>query len=183
MLDDLVARPDQITDGYVSAIALRVGDTLPSHKRQDLYDLAKGLENVERAMIAQAPQVMRDVLIHNRKTSPEDPILKAYRLGQLDMAQQILSQEAGRRADDDTVTIGRQNSALLRPLIQGGRPIAAVAAELGLTIAEVRADYMILYRKGIVLLDNHNGASTFASLTPTIGRLLVRDLELETEHG
>ncbi|AFU87830.1 HTH DNA binding protein [Caulobacter virus Karma] len=149
ILQDLLAHPENMTDAYASCISMRIGDTLASPRRQDLFDLATTLTSISHALLAQAPQEVRNVLIHD-KGDMGDPVMVAFRLGQLSMAGEIMGYEASRRADDDIIEVVRAHRGFLSDIAAGRNTQRELAAQFGMSGREVRVTLRLLGSKGLV---------------------------------
>ncbi|AXQ68498.1 HTH DNA binding protein [Caulobacter phage CcrBL10] len=172
ILQDLLAHPEHMTDGYASAISMRIGDTLASPRRQDLFDLATALTSISHALLAQAPQATRDAIIHD-KSDMGDPIMAAFRLGQLSMAGEIMGYEASRRADDDIVEVVREHQAFLADISAGRGTQRELAAQFGMSGREVRLILRKLGSKGLVNTVLGKKVGEFeARLTPLASSIL-----------
>ncbi|AFU86786.1 HTH DNA binding protein [Caulobacter phage CcrRogue] len=172
ILQDLLAQPEHMTDAYASCISMRIGDTLASPKRQDLFDLATTLTSISHAMLAQAPQATRDAIIHD-KADMGDPIMAAFRLGQLSMAGEIMGYEATRRADDDIIDVVKANLGVLSDIREGRNTPSELAMQFGMTGKELKVLVRVLEHKGLVVTVTSSTPGVYeARLTPLAHSIL-----------
>uniref|UniRef100_A0AB74UMV9 MarR family transcriptional regulator n=1 Tax=Caulobacter phage BL57 TaxID=3348355 RepID=A0AB74UMV9_9VIRU len=93
---------------------------------------------------------MRDSLIHD-KGGMDDPVMVAFRLGQLSMAGEIMGYEATRRADDDVMNIARENLAILVDIGEGRGLRTEIAAQFDMLVSEVIRLLKRLEAKGLIV--------------------------------
>lgn len=172
MIADLIARPDQITHNYVSAIVSRVQGTMFSDTRVDLVELNEALCSLYRAMSASADPAVRTAL---RDMTPGDPIVQAFFMGSINAMTGLLGEETNRRADDDIFDVVVQHLDTMNLLGDGRRTIDYVALYLDVTPGQAYRRLFTLQTKGLaeIVYDDQEKAPVFF-LTPMGLQLLPR---------
>lgn len=164
IIADLIARPDQITNAYITAIAARAEEALASGTREELDDLNTGVASVIAALRGIAPKDVRDSI--RDAGDVHDPLVMAFRLGELNMATGVLGKALSRRADDDADEIMRDNIGILWVLGQSrGMTLDAIAETFEMSNSDAYVRLYKLQQKGAIDLRS-NGAEAEFFVTP-----------------